>query len=156
AERGRALAGLSAFLEEQLKRGGARALVVSAHLQTRVLSALTSDAKEIAAALQAAQLEPTHGQTTRSDARQAIEDVRVMLEGGLIGCEDLPLLQERIRLQARARGSELEATIARLESVIEALGTLPGPKALFYVSSGVEQRPAIELFEQLGDICPSA
>src|SRR5262249_39714496 len=68
----------------------------------------------------------------------------------------LPLLQERIRLQARARGSELEATIARLESVIEALGTLPGPKALFYVSSGVEQRPAIELFEQLGDICPSA
>jgi VWFA-related protein len=155
-ERSRVLPGFAAFLSEQLTRGGARALVVSAHLQTRVLSALTSDPKQIVAALEATEREPTHAQITRSDARQAIEDVRAMLEGGLIGCEDLTLLQSRIRLQARARGSELEATIARLLGVIEALGTLPGPKALFYLSSGLEQRPAIDLFEQIGDICPSA
>jgi len=37
-----------------------------------------------------------------------------------------------------------------------ALGTLPGPKAVFYVSGGLEQRPAIDLFHQIGEICPEA
>jgi VWFA-related protein len=130
--------------------------VVAAGQETHALSPLTPDAEQIAAALRSAEGEPTHGQLTRSDERNAIEVVKALMEAGPAGCEDLPMLQVPIRVQAQSRSQDLERTLARLEAVIQALSTLPGPKALFYVSDGLEQRPAIDLFHQLGDICPEA
>jgi VWFA-related protein len=155
ADRARVLTGLASFLGEQLARGATTVLVVSASDEARTLTSLTSDSGEVAAALQAVQGERTRGLLTRSDERQTIEDVRAILESGGGGCEDLRVLQARVRIQAQARTQELERTFSRLESVILALGTLKGTKALLYVSGGLEQRPAIDLFHQLGDICPS-
>jgi VWFA-related protein len=156
AGRRRVLPGLASFLNEQTAHRGTRALVVAAGQETHVLSPLTPDAEQIAAALRSAEGEPAHGHLTRSDERNAIEVVKALMESGPAGCEDLPLLQAPIRMQAQSRSQDLERTLARLESVIQALGTLPGSKALFYVSDGLEQRPAIDLFHQLGDICPEA
>lgn len=155
-DRARVLAGLASFLGEQLARDGTTVLVVSASDEARTLTSLTSDPGAVAEALRTVQAERTRGLLTRSDERQTIEDVRAMLESGVGGCEDLPILQARVRIQAQARTQELERTLSRLESVIRALGTLKGTKALLYVSGGLEQRPAIDLFHQLGDICPSA
>jgi VWFA-related protein len=154
--RRRVLPGLASFLKEQLARGAARTLVVAAGEEAHVLSPLTADAEQIAAALRSAEGEPVHGHLTRSDERNAIEMVKALMESGPAGCADLPLLQAPIRKQAESRSQDLVRTLARLESVTEALGTLPGSKALFYVSDGLEQRPAIDLFHQLGDICPEA
>lgn len=155
--RRRVLPGLASFLKEQLARGGTRALVVAAGQEARVLSPLTTDAEQIAAALRGAEQEPAHGHLTRSDERHTIEVVKTILESVPGACNDhLPLLQAPIHMQARSRSGDMERTIARLEAVIQALGTLPGSKALFYVSDGLEQRPAIDLFHQLGDICPEA
>jgi VWFA-related protein len=154
--RTRVLPGLASFLKEQLARGGTRALVVAARDEAHVLSALTTDGEEIAAALRSAQQEPARGHLTRSDERQAIDSVKAILEAGMAGCGDIPMLQVPIRMQAQARSQDLERTIARLEAVTQALGTLPGSTALFYVSDGLEQRPAIDLFHQLDDICPQA
>jgi VWFA-related protein len=130
--------------------------VVAAGDEAHVLSPLTADAEQIAAALRSAEQEPVHGHLTRSDERNAIEVVKALMESGPAGCADLPLLQAPIRKQAQSRSQDLVGTLARLESVTQALGTLPGSKALFYVSDGLEQRPAIDLFNQLGDICPEA
>jgi len=153
--RTRVLPGLESFLKEQLGRGGARALVVAAGEEAHVLSPLTPDAEQIAAALRSAEREPTHGHLTRSDERHAIDIVKIVLETVTEPCENnLPMLQAPIRTQAQSRSQDLERTLARLEAVIQALGTLPGSKALFYVSDGLEQRPAIDLFHQLADICP--
>jgi len=154
--RRRVLPGFASFLKEQLARGAARALVVAAGEEAHVLSPLTADAEQIAAALRIAEREPVHGHLTRSDERNAIEVVKALMETGPAGCADLPLLQAPIRKQAQSRSQDLVRTLARLESVTQALGTLPGSKALFYVSDGLEQRPAIDLFHQLGDICPEA
>lgn len=155
--RKRALSGLASFLNEQLARGAARALVVAAGDEAHVLSPLTRDAEEIAAALRSAEREPARGHITRSDERHTIEIVKSILETLPGGCADsLPLLQVPVRMQAQSRSQDLERTLARLEAVIQALGTLPGSKALLYVSDGLEQRPAIDLFHQLGDICPEA
>ena len=154
-DRARVLPGVALFLKEQLARGGARALVISSGEETHLLSPLTSDAETVIAALRSAQREPAHGPITRSDERRAIETVKALLEGPA-GCEDIALLQAPIRVQAQARSRELQDTLTRLEAVTQALGTLPGSKSLFYVSSGLEQRPAIDLFNQLGDICPAA
>jgi hypothetical protein len=46
--------------------------------------------------------------------------------------------------------------VAALDALVGALGALPGPKTVFYVSGGLEQRPGIDLFHQLGEICPAA
>lgn len=155
--RKRVLPGLASFLKEQLARGGTRALAVAAGEETRVLSPLTQDADEIAAALRSAEREWARGHFTRSDERHAIEIVKALLESVPGACEDnLLALQAPIHMQARARSRDMERTLARLEAVTLALGTLPGSKALFYVSDGLEQRPAIDLFHQLGDICPEA
>jgi hypothetical protein len=124
-DRARVLPGVALFLKEQLAQGGARALVVSAGEETHLLSPLTSDAETVVAALRSAQQEPAHGHITRSDERQAIETVKALLEGPA-GCEDITLLQAPIRVQAQARSRELQDTLARLEAVTQALGTLPG------------------------------
>ena len=152
--RKRVLSGMASFLKEQLARGGTRALVVAAGQEARVLSPLTPDAEQIADALRRAEQEPAHGQRTRSDERQAIDVVKSILESRLGSCADLLMLQAPIHAQARSRSRDLERTLAWLEAVTQALGTLPGAKALFYLSDGLEQRPAIDLFHQLGDICP--
>ena len=154
-DRARALPALASFLQEELGRGGARALVVSAGHDTHVLSPLTTDAEQIARAIRSAMDEWTHGHVTQSDERHAIAMVKAMLEGSF-GCGDLLTLQTPLRSQAQARSHELEQTLARLETVVQALATLPGSKALFYLSGGLEQRPGIDLFHQLLDICPEA
>ena len=154
--RRRALPGLASFLKDQLARGGARVLVVAAGTDAHVLSPLTTDAEKVAAALLAAEREPTRGQLRRAEERHAIDTVKALLESGVAGCSDLTALQAPIRAQAGSRSQDLERTLARLEAVIQALGTVPGPKALFYVSDGLEQRPALDLFHQIGDICPQA
>jgi VWFA-related protein len=156
-DRARVIPGLTSFLKEQLARGGTRALVISAGAETRLLSPLTTDARTVATAFEAAQKEPTHGQLTRSDERQVVDTVRTLFETLNGPCEEnLPAFQQPIRFHAQLRSRELQETLARLEAVTRALGTLPGSKAVFYVSDGLEQRPAVDLFNLLGDVCPAA
>lgn len=50
--------------------------------------------------------------------------------------------------------SRAAASISALGELVTALGGLPGPKALIYVSDGLSQRSGAELFHYLGDICP--
>jgi hypothetical protein len=66
------------------------------------------------------------------------------------------MLQNTVRAHADARRQQLQRAFERLTQTVAALGALPGPKALLYLSQGLDQRPGIQLFHQLGDICPEA
>ena len=154
-ERARALRQLQDFLTGELARDRARALVVSGTDDVRLLSPLTSNPEEVSLAMREAAEAPTRGHLTRSEARQAIHTVRAMLGAGMVRCQDVGALQAPIRAYAQARTTDLMRSAAALESLAQALGSLPGRKALLHLSGGLEQRPAIDLFHQLGDICPS-
>ena len=68
----------------------------------------------------------------------------------------MPVLQDIVSAHARARQHQIQRAIDRLGETVAALGALPGPKVLLYLSQGLDQRPGIHLFHQLGDICPAA
>ena len=75
----------------------------------------------------------------------------VQSEGCLTG---LPQLINVVRDYARWRAIEAQEARDRLNDVVDALVGVPGRKALVYVSEGLEQRPGIHLFDQIGEICP--
>jgi VWFA-related protein len=153
------LSSLGGFLKEQLAVGDARVMVLAAMQRSQVQLPLTSDAEKALAALAVVGGMPTQGQVTRAKEREVIETLRSLLGAGPGSCEEyagLTLLQAPVRLYAQERVQELSEALAELDTLIQALGTLRGSKALFYVSAGFEQRPAIDLFHQVFDICPHA
>ena len=127
----------------------------------RALTQLTTSAAEVAQALVEAERPFPGGQLAVHAERTTLDTVKSTIE--TLSCESgsdcvclLPLLQSIVRSHAEERQHQLRTTLARLADVAAILGTLPGPKALFYLSDGLDQRPAAHLFHQLGDICPEA
>jgi VWFA-related protein len=159
--RRRLLGGLSPFLAAQLASGRGRALVLAEDRGLRALTQLTTSAADVARALVEAERPFPGGQLAVQAERTTLDTVKSTIE--TLPCESgsdcvclLPLLQSIVRSHAEERQHQLRATLARLAEVAAILGTLPGPKTLFYLSDGVDQRPAAHLFHQLGDICPEA
>lgn len=161
AGRRRLLRGLGPFLKAQLQGGRARALVLSEDRGLRALTELTTDGAKVSRALVDAERAFSGGQLLVQAERTTLDAVRSTIETH--PCESgsdcvclLPLLQNIVRAHATEREQHLRATLARLAELAVILGTLPGPKSLFYLSDGLDQRPAVHLFHQLGDICPEA
>ena len=161
AGRRRLLTGLDPFLNAQLQGGRARALVLSEDRGLRALTQLTTDGAEVSRALVDAQRAFPGGQLLVQAERTTLDAVMNTLR--TLPCETgsdclclLPLLQNIVRTHAGEREQLLRATLVRLAELAAVLGTLPGPKTLFYLSDGLDQRPAVHLFHQLGDICPEA
>ena len=50
--------------------------------------------------------------------------------------------------------SRAAASISALADLVTALGGLPGPKAVIYVSDGLPQQPGAEVYHYLGEVCP--
>lgn len=147
----------AAVLAESYIAKGARALVIADDNGLRPLSALTSDIVVIRAALARIQGWSTESAGAAEGAR-VTENIRARIEAGEAEkCDCLCLLPElvsMIRGYATFRAVEARDAAARLAFVAGALGGIPGRKALVYVSEGLEQRPGIHLYDQLGTICP--
>ncbi len=158
--RRRLLAGLRTFLPAQLAGGRFRVLVLSEERGLRALSELTTSEADVSRALAAAEQALPGGQLALQAERTTLDQVKGVIES--LPCDSgsdcvclLPLLQNVVRSYANERQQQLRLVFARLAELAAVLGTLPGPKTLFYLSDGVEQRPGAHLFEQLGDICPA-
>ena len=156
AGRRRLLAGVRAFLAPLLATGRARALVLSGDGETLARSSLTADPQEIAMALSKAEAGAAGGQQMVSDERTTIDVLKGLIETFGACHEILPMLQGAVRTHAEARRHHLDRTLARLGEAVAALAALPGQKALLYLNDGVDLRPAVHLFHQIGDICPTA
>ncbi|MBX7185569.1 MAG: VWA domain-containing protein [Vicinamibacteria bacterium] len=147
----------AAALAESYIAKGARALVIADDNGLRPLSALTGDIVVIRAALARIQGWNTESAGAAEGAR-VTENIRARIEAGEVEkCDCLCLLPElvsMIRGYATFRAVEARDAATRLALVAGALGGIPGRKALVYVSEGLEQRPGIHLYDQLGTICP--
>jgi VWFA-related protein len=156
----RVLDGLLPFLEAQLADGRTRVLVLAELRGTRAMGGVTSDPGAVRSALEEAAREAPQGVPARSDERATVDLLKTAVEAAeLMGipCDQaLPELESIVRQHAEARIVHLRETFARLAGVANALGALPGTKALLYLSENLEQVPALPLFEMIGDFCPPA
>ena len=159
---------LAGFLSARRDQGaGIRFLLASGDPELNVRVPFTTDPGELMNALDELRAEP------RSPAHddglfrlQILREVRRAYEAcaqptaspnvpGCVPCVDMwssflgSANQYAAEMQSRAA-----ASISALGELVTALGGLPGPKALIYVSDGLPQRPGAELFDYLGDICP--
>lgn len=74
------------------------------------------------------------------------------------GCEPCvdqwPSLLGSANRYAASMQSRSGPSLSALSELVTALGGLPGPKALIYVSDGLPQRPGADFYHYLGEICP--
>ncbi len=161
ANRGRVLDGLRRSLAERLAAGGTRVMLVADVQGVKALTGVTAELHEVAAALEGLARSTARGDQA-SDERTTLELVHDIIKtadeapfmGGCLGV--LEEILGVLRRHADLRSQRVAVTIGRLSTLVQALGGLPGPKTLLYVSEGFEQRPGIQLFQQLGEICPEA
>ncbi len=161
--RKRALDQAAALAEGHIARG-ARVVVIAEDKGLRPLTPLTNDPAIIREALTRIQ-----GWATQSpgevEGRQVIDNIKARIEMAEQSreCEQppacvcvLPDLLTMVRGYATFRGVEVRQAADRLSFLVNALRGVAGGKALVYVSEGLEQRPGVQLFDQLTTICPEA
>ncbi|MXW02939.1 MAG: VWA domain-containing protein [Holophagales bacterium] len=158
---------LASFLSARRDQGGGiRFLLATGDPELNVRVPFTDDPRELLGALEQLREEPRSG--LHDDdllRRRTLDEIRTTYETciqppssdfnpGCVPCVDTwPALlgaagQYAAEMQARAGTS-----LASLAELATALGGLPGPKALVYVSDGLPQRPGADLFHYLGQIC---
>ena len=147
-----------AIAEGHMARG-ARAVVIADENGLRPLTRLTTDPSAIRAALTRIQGWATSSPSV-SDARSTLENVKSVIEGNAVAnCDcvcSLPQTIQVVRGYAAVRDIEAREASDRLAFLVNSLIGVSGRKALIYVSEGLEDRPGIHLYDQLGQICPEA
>ncbi|MBK5256952.1 MAG: VWA domain-containing protein [Vicinamibacteria bacterium] len=146
-------------LSEGLMARGARAVVVSEDKGLRPLTPLTSDPQAVHEAIAEIQGWAT-GSAAAADTRDALDDIKAMIESNASsGCDCVCALQQliqRVRAYAGLRAMEAREASDRLTQVVNSFLGVPGRKSLLYVSEGLERQPGLQLYDQLGAICPAA
>ncbi|MGE0454291.1 MAG: VWA domain-containing protein [Vicinamibacteria bacterium] len=152
----RSLDRLAQLLEAQIA-AGLRVLILAERRGTRALTPPTSDPAVVRAAVEEARKLPVQGSSSVQDERGVRDLLRDLVEMAEVqgSCADvLAQMQSAVRQHAEIRRHQIDDTLARLGGLASALGTLPGSKALLFMTEGLEQLPALALFSQIGDICP--
>jgi VWFA-related protein len=138
---------------------GSRAVVIADDNGLRPLTPITTDPTIIRAALTRIQGWATTSPSV-SDARSTIENIKIIIEGNMAsGCDcvcSLPQSLQVVRGYAAVRDIEAREASDRLTFLMSALLGVSGRKSLIYVSEGLEDRPGLQLYEQLRSICPQA
>ena len=153
----RVLPDLQGFVEEVLGPGD-RVMVVVRQDNLRVVQELTGDRELVAAALDEIAGIPPRGIQGLTERRQVLRALRFALEqeGSVEGCTETEsyYAEQVVRQHAGAIRSQVEGTLSALTSLVRALVGLPGPKVVIYAGEGLEQRPAIDLYQLLMEVCP--
>jgi len=153
----------AALLAESLIARGARVVVVAEEKGLRPLSPLTRDPQVVREALMQIQRWATSSPGA-IESRQVLENIEARIEVAKAdrSCEVspaclcvLPELVTMIRGYSTFRNIEVHDAASRLAFLVNTLRGLEGRKTVIYVSEGLEQRPGIQLYDQLGAICPA-
>jgi VWFA-related protein len=138
---------------------GSRAVVIADDNGLRPLSPITTDPAIIRTALTQIQGWATTSPSL-SDARSTLENIKIIIDGNIAsGCDcvcSLPQSLQAVRAYAAVRDIEAREVSERLTFLVSALLGISGRKSLIYVSEGLEDRPGLQLFDQLRTICPQA
>ena len=159
---------LASFLSGRGDRsGGSRFLFATGDPDLNIRVPFTTDPRELLGGLEELRSErrsPIHDDELFR--RQTFREVRRAYEAcaqpalspnapGCVPCVDMwpSFLGSANHYAAEVQSRVAESTSA-LGELMTALGGLPGPKALIYVSDGLPQRPGAELYHYLGEMCP--
>ena len=159
---------LASFLSDRRDQGGGiRFLLATGDPELNVRVPFTDDPQELLGALEQLRDEPRSGlHDDELLRRRIIGEVRRTYETcaqppsspnnpGCFPCIDTwsALLGSAGHYAAEMQ-SRVSTSTSALGELMTALGGLPGPKALIYVSDGLPQRPGAEMYHYLGQICP--
>ena len=158
---------LASFLSKRRDQGGGiRFLLATGDPELNVRVPFTDDPRELLGVLEELRSEPRSGLyddellrrrtlgSIRTTYETCVQPPASAFNPGCVPCVDTwgALLgaasQYASEMQSRAATS-----ISALAELVTALGGLPGPKALVYVSDGLSQRPGADLYHYLGQIC---
>lgn len=158
---------LASFLSARRDQGrGIRFLLATGDPELNVWVPFTEEPRRLLGALEQLREEPRSGlHDDELLRRRTLGEIRTSYEAcvqppassfnpGCVPCVDTwaaflgAANQYAAEMQSRAATS-----VSSLAELTTALGGLPGPKAIVYVSDGLPQRPGAELFRYLGQIC---
>ncbi len=157
--RRRVLEDLPDFFDRHIA-AGARILLAARDTEIRLLTPFTDDPEELRAALAKAVELPTQGIRRRQERESVLRDIRDTYEICLVAALADPCRDcfGGMRAAARFYGLSVEhhkqASLASLEALVGALGTLDGRKALLHVSDGIQERSGLDAIHYVGEICP--
>lgn len=156
--RNRVIGDLQDFVDREA-RDGTRFLVASYNLGLELVTPITEDAALVRAALEGLRKAPASGISALTERRVTMtlipELYRQCEETGFDPCVDCwGQMVGAVDTYAQSAGHRLGRSQAGLLGLARSLGGLPGRKSLVYLSDGLEQRPGIDLYDYLGEICP--
>lgn len=160
---------LATFLTGRGERAGSvRFLLATGDPDLNIRVPFTSDPAELTEALRQIENEPrSPAHDNELFRRRILQEIRQAYEACALGesrsaiapdcvpCVDLwPSFLGSADQYAAEMQSRAAASISALADLVTALGGLPGPKAVIYVSDGLPQQPGAEVYHYLGEVCP--
>ncbi len=172
--RNRVLDEVEAFVVEQMN-SGVQFMIAVFKPGLEILTPVTVDAEAARQVLREISEMPANGLRAISDRRQAmsmIQDIYDLYAGagpgqagggtaigaggfGFDPCVDgWDQMIAAVDTYSQSAGARVGTVQAGLLGLARSLGGIPGRKALLYMSDGLEQRPGIDLYAYLGELCP--
>lgn len=160
---------LAAFLTGRRDQGGViRFLLATGEPDLNIRVPFTTDPGELMSALQELKTERrSPNPDNELFRRRILDEIREAYELCALGessgaftpdCEPCQEMWPRFLSSANQYAAEMQSrsttSISALGDLVTALGGLPGPKAVIYVSDGLPQRPGAEMYQFLGEVCP--
>lgn len=160
---------LAAFLTSRREQArGIRFLFATGDPDLNIRVPFTTDPGELMDAFEELRSEPRSPAVDTELFRQRIlGEIREAYEACALGesasafapdCEPCQEMWPGFLGSANQYAAEMQsrsaASISALGELVAALGGLPGPKAVIYVSDGLPQRPGAEMYQYLGEVCP--
>lgn len=151
SNRARVMGDLERFVTETL-RPDDQVMVVDHDRSLRLRQMFTTDRDAVVTAIRQVAEAGTSNLQGLSERREALRE----LSEGIGSCDELELLEalSRVRQYASWLQGEAEASLEAVRTVAGTLRGLPGRTILVYVSDGMEQQPAADLFDALATTCP--
>ena len=173
--RNRVLDELETFVRGQ--GAGLNTMVVAYNPGLEILAEPTQEIETVAAAIRSLGDMPARGLNAIADRRQAMEQIQSIYDlyanaslggepvgaspgeggrgaGGFDPCTDgWESMIAAVDSYSQTATHRIGAAQSGLLGLVRSLGGVPGRKALLYLSDGLEQRPGIDLYNYLGEIC---
>ena len=145
--------------------GADRLMLVVFDGRVQILHPLTTDRQTVVAALEAIPDRATGGMYQMIDRQHAVRAVQRIFDkwappnricpGERPECDcGWQEMEAVVREYAGAASAYVDAAADGLSQITSALSGVEGRKAVLYVADGIEQRPGMDLFHWLTELCP--
>lgn len=156
--RNRVIAELGPFLKARMS-GGDQVMVATFDGNVNLRQELTGEWKDVRRVLDEIEADPSFGHLREREHFETIENILSLSDlYANLGKEDMrtkcpPELGVIARRFSNDLYGRVHDTVERLGEFVDTLGSLPGRKALLYVSDGLHTLPGADVFEYLCQLC---